>query len=117
MVILEHRYDQEILGKSTPKICNFLSDSQVPVIHICGLLDKTYLGLHNISKYPGAYVEPGYMTVTTSYLGCKPVIDLHTAGLHVGSLVSKPRKKGCCIKNSLSSAVDSGYGLELPFNF
>jgi hypothetical protein len=115
IVILEHRIHKEILGKTTPEICNCISDSQIPIIHICGSVDQSYLKSLNISKYPSADVPPGYMTVTTSYLGYKPVIALHTAGLHVGSLVSRHRKKGCSIENSISYAIDSGYGLALSF--
>ena len=113
VVIVEHRSNQEILGKATPKICDYLFTSQIPVIHICGVLDKNYLGAKSINKHPKAYVDSGYMTVTTAYLGCKPVVDLHAAGLHVGSLVSRFRKKGYNIEKSISYAVNSGYGLAL----
>ena len=113
VVVVEHRHDQELLGKSTPKICNYLSNSQIPIIHICGLLDQQFLSYLSIFKHPSVDVKPGYMTVTTSYLGSKPVIDLHTAGLHVGSLVSKLRREGYNIEKALSNAIDSGYGLAL----
>jgi hypothetical protein len=53
------------------------------------------------------------MTVTTAYLGVKPVVDLHAAGLHVASIVAREREKGGSIDMALSMAVASGYGLRL----
>jgi hypothetical protein len=34
-------------------------------------------------------VDFGYMTVATDYLGPRPVIDLHAAGLKVGEALSR----------------------------
>ena len=113
VVIVEHRSYQEILGKSTPNICEYLSTSQIPVVHICGVIDYSFFKYLNILKYPVSEVAAGYMTVTTSYLGFKPVIDLHAVGLHVASLVSRQRKNGCDIKSSLLNAINSGYGQNL----
>lgn len=54
------------------------------LIHIVGNLDYGSLRKYGIIKFPAKEVSPGYMTVTTDYVGIKPVIDLHTAGLKVG---------------------------------
>ncbi|MEA4853352.1 MAG: hypothetical protein VB082_03615 [Christensenella sp.] len=54
------------------------------LIHIAGNLDYKSLKRYGIIKFPSKEVEPGYMTVTTGYVGLRPVIDLHTAGLKVG---------------------------------
>ena len=52
------------------------------------------------------------MTVTTGYVGDKPVVDLHCAGLHATSLVARARKDGLSIRDSIAIGEFS-YGLPL----
>ena len=56
---------------------------------------------------------PGHMWVTTSAVGPKPVVDLHCAGLKVGELLVRARRKGLSPEEAVESAVASGFGLAL----
>jgi len=44
--------------------------------------------------YPDRFALPGHMSVTTDYIGPKPLIDLHAAGLKVGQELARVRAKG-----------------------
>ena len=113
VVIVEHRFRGEILGPSVTPVLDGLKDRRAPIIHICGLVDNHFLESHGIEKYPQHSVPLGYMTVTTAYVGVKPVVDLHTAGLHVAAIVCRARKSGASIDAAVDEAVSSGYGLRL----
>ncbi len=63
------------------------------VIHIAGVLDDEYLRKQEILKYPSREIGYGYMTVTTDYVGVRPVIELNTGGLKVGQLLVEGMRK------------------------
>lgn len=113
VVVVEHRYQGELLGSLTASLVDLLARRGIPLVHICGAVDAEYLSTHSIQKHPAQPVAHGFMTVTTAYVGVKPVVDLHTAGLHVASIVARERQKGGSIDVAISMAVASGYGLKL----
>jgi hypothetical protein len=113
VVVVEHRYQVELLGHSTPSLVELIARRSIPLVHICGGVDADYLRARGIQKHPVQPASHGFMTVTTAYLGVKPVVDLHAAGLHVASIVAREREKGGSIDMALSMAVASGYGLRL----
>jgi len=113
LILVEHRYSGELLGKNSGPILAALIKARIPVIHICGNVDEDFLSENNCYKYPHESAPFGYMTVTTAYLGAKPVVDLHCAGLHAASLVSRARGSGATIHEAIDIACKSGYGLAL----
>lgn len=113
VVVVEHKYKGEILGSANPELVRILSRRMAPIVHICGRIDKVFIDSFGVSKYPPQVVKDGFMTLTTAYVGIKPVVDLHAAGLHVGSIVARGRTDGKSIDESIEQAVSSGYGLKL----
>ncbi len=113
VVVVEHRHRGEILGSLTMPLVDLLACRDIPLVHICGAVDADYLSSRGIQKYPAQIMPHGFMTVTTSYVGFKPLVDLHTAGLHVASIVARERRNGATIDAAISTAVASGYGLDL----
>lgn len=113
VVIAEHRYTGMLLSQETDALVALLGKRQIPVVHICGGVDAELLATHNVQKHPAHSVPIGYMTVTTAHIGTKPVVDLHCAGLHAASLVSRARKRGVSVRESVLVAVESGFGLPL----
>jgi hypothetical protein len=113
VVLVEHRFKGEIFGQSHPGLVDLMAKEFTPLVHICGKVNDQYLKESGVEKFPAKSVQPGFMTITTSYLGSKPVVDLHTAGLHVGSIVAKARSNGSNLDEAIKLAVDSGYGLNL----
>ncbi len=114
VVLVEHRHYGEILGASSGRLVEVLSERNVPLVHICGNVNVDYLEAKRVEKYPADAAPPGFMTVTTGYLGAKPVVDLHAAGLHAASIVSRERKRGRGMTPAINAAVQSGFGLHLP---
>jgi hypothetical protein len=64
------------------------------VIHIAGGVDRGDVERAGLRHAPKDFAAPGYMSVTPGYLGPKPIIDLHLAGLKVGSLLARARLQG-----------------------
>jgi hypothetical protein len=116
IVLAEHRYQGELLGLSTSAFVSVIRQRSIPLVHICGVVDDDYLTHCGIEKYPNNSVPYGFMTQTTAYVGSKPVVDLHAAGLHVASIVSRARLKGVSIDGAIDEAVTSGYGLRLELD-
>ncbi len=61
----------------------------VTVIQFAGLVDTNDLIENNINYYPEYTVGSFRMGKTLAYLGPKPIIDLHCAGLKVGELMHR----------------------------
>jgi len=83
IVVAEHRDPFSVIGGGRGIPVSWIQSSTT-VIHICGRIDYKWLIEHGITKIPHQEALPGFMTVTTDYVGPRPVIDLHTAGLKVG---------------------------------
>jgi hypothetical protein len=115
VLFVEHRYHGELLGLSTPELVGAIQQRSTPIVHICGAIDSDHMKSCGIEKHPAHSVPSGFMTLTTAYIGAKPVVDLHAAGLHVASIVSRARVNGASISSALDKAIESGYGLKLNF--
>jgi hypothetical protein len=66
----------------------------VSIVHIAGGVDQEELDCVRLPYKPGYLKAPGYMSCTTAYLGPRPLIELHTAGLKVGEALAKARLNG-----------------------
>jgi len=72
------------------------------VVHVCGALDTEAVAAADLSCLPSDPAPFGSMSYTTGYLGPRPVIDLHAAGLRVGELLARRRRAG----DSVEEATD-----------
>lgn len=114
IVVAENRYPLEIIGNKSGSISPVeLKDNAIELIHICGNIDEQALSSANISKHPSNSAGFGYMTKTTDYVGPKPLIDLHCAGLRVGEVSVRERIEGKSIEIALKKAMDTGLCLPL----
>lgn len=68
-------------------------NNKIKIVHLCGGVDQAELDQYSLSYTPGRLASPGYMSVTTGYLGPQPIIELHAAGLKVGEVMARGRKK------------------------
>ena len=64
------------------------------IIHIAGHINRKEIDGAVIPCLPKKSAAPGHMSVATDYLGPKPVIALHTAGLKVGEAMARARLTG-----------------------
>ncbi len=114
LVVVDHVSGLPVVGTDGVFMADQLRDAGVVVVHICGSVDDAALLKAGVAKVPSREVAPGFMTVTTDYVGPRPLIDLHAAGLKVGELIVRARRAGLSTREARRVAIDSGLALDLP---
>ena len=96
LLVLEHRSRDMLIDGSGRISVNALAEASpgVVVAHICGAIDAAALHEHGIVVHPANVAPAGYMSVRTDYVGPRPVIDLHAAGLRVGQALVEATRTG-----------------------
>ncbi len=96
LVICDHRSKKRLFGiEKRPSAKDiYRRNPGLVVIHICGNVETNEIASAGLKYSSSSFAAPGFMTVTTDYVGPKPLIDLHTAGLHIGELLAKKRRQG-----------------------
>lgn len=84
VVLVEHRDRRPVLGPDAALQPRSLAAYGIPVVHIAGGVDVEAAAEAGLTVHPWPPAPAGSMTVTTGYLGPRPVVDLHAAGLRVG---------------------------------
>ncbi|WP_297422295.1 hypothetical protein [Clostridium sp.] len=95
IIIADYTCDKCFIGKDSSgisaeklkELSNF-----VTVVQFAGIVDINDLKENKISFYPDRNVGNYRMGKTLAYLGPKPIIDLHCAGLKVGEIMYKNDK-------------------------
>lgn len=83
-IVCEHHLQDVVVGGKTGIPIAWFNNPDIVFIHICGnIQDQAALKLQT-KVVPQSIAPFGFMSVATDYLGPRPVIDLHTAGLKVG---------------------------------
>jgi hypothetical protein len=75
------------------------------VVQFAGRVDVNGLLNQGVIVYPGIELQPRRMMFTLAYLGVRPVVELHTAGLKVGELMARYRLIGKSIDSSSFSGL------------
>lgn len=85
-VCLEHSaHDQCLVGEGGLLDLGRCEGRRIPLIlHVCGKVDMRHVEAHGGTCIPALPARCGYMSFSTAYVGPKPVIDLHAAGLRIG---------------------------------
>lgn len=96
IMVLEHRFREPVLGTRGSLSVDALATASpgVVVAHIAGQIDADALRTRGIAVHPMAPAPAGYMSVATDYVGPRPVIDLHAAGLRVGHALVEAVRAG-----------------------
>ena len=107
LVVAEHSHRDRLLAGSGSEWAGRIArlNPSIRVVHLCGRLDRKPLTEAGISITPAREPAPGFMSVTTDYLGPRPVIELHAAGLKVGEAVARARIKGLSVKEAAKAAA------------
>ena len=96
VVLVEHRRPVCLIGSEGQITVDELLalSPHVSIVHIAGNINREEIDSAAIPCLPQKSAAPGYMSVATDYLGPKPVIALHTAGLKVGETMARARLGG-----------------------
>ncbi len=95
-VLVEHHSPICLIGsKGQITVDELLTlSSHLSIVHIAGNINRKEIDNAAIPCVPKKSAAPGYMSVATDYLGPKPVVALHTAGLKVGEAMARMRLAG-----------------------
>jgi hypothetical protein len=115
LLVAEHVLRAPLIGSSAHIKPAWLMEQNpgISVVHISGNVDREDLSRAGIRAYPEVFAPPGYMSVSTAYVGPAPVIYLHAAGLKVGEIAVRARRRGMspgaaedeALKDSLCQAL------------
>ena len=96
VVLVEHRNSVCLIGSGGQITVDELLalSPHLSIVHIAGNINRKEIDNAAIPCLPQKSAAPGYMSVTTDYLGPRPVIALHTAGLKVGEAMARARLTG-----------------------
>ena len=96
VILVEHHSPACLIGSEGQIAVDELLalSPHVSIVHIAGNINREEIDNAAIPCLPQKSAAPGYMSVTTDYLGPKPVIALHTAGLKVGEAMARTRLAG-----------------------
>lgn len=106
IVVAEHVCRHQLIGPKSPIRAGFLRrlNPGITIVHIAGNVGKD-IKASCIRCYPKQPAKAGHMSFTTDYLGPRPLIDLHTAGLKIGEAMARSRLKGHNRKKAERSAL------------
>jgi hypothetical protein len=95
IIFVEYTHQEMLLGsKGELSIKELLClNPGISLVHICGCIQRDEVDEADIPFLPQKSATPGFMSVTTDYVGLRPIIDLHTAGLKVGEAMARGRRK------------------------
>jgi len=109
LVFVEYIFRELLLGPhgqlSLEKLLQI--NPGVSIVHIAGIVDSNAIEKSKIPHRPEKIGSPGHMSVTTDYLGPKPLVDLHTAGLKVGEVMAIARLNGLTMDEAIQVALRS----------
>jgi hypothetical protein len=96
LVMVEHHERRELIGAQGLIGCGEIKalNPELAIAHLCGGVDQRDLDGSGLRYLPRAVAPAGYMSVSTSYLGPRPVVELHAAGLRVGQAMAEARGRG-----------------------
>ena len=96
VVLTEHHSPACLIGSEGQITVDelLMLSPHLSIVHIAGNINRGEIDNAAVPCAPRQSAAPGYMSVTTDYLGPKPVIALHTAGLKVGEAMARTRLAG-----------------------
>lgn len=118
IIINSHPISQPIIGKKgfiTAKKLKKLNP-HIRVLVFFGDVDFSDLDENEIVCFPNKKPQPEHMSWTSDILGPKPVLELNTIGIKAGEIVSRYRKQGKSMNDSIKLALKSPFCLDFSIN-
>jgi hypothetical protein len=96
LVVVELRSREMLIGEGGYMNAEdlFSLNPGLAVAHLCGFVERGAIEKAGLQCMPGRFAPPGFMSLATDYVGPKPLIDLHAAGLKVGENLARARVTG-----------------------
>lgn len=87
------------------------------VCHICGPVKAEDLEAAGIRYIPENPATAGKMSYTTGYLGPRPIVELHTAGLRVGADLTRECRNGTDWRTATETIAETPLALDFEESF
>jgi hypothetical protein len=116
VVIAEHVCREQLIGPCGPISAENLRrlNSSLVLAHIAGNVDQEDIKRSGLIHRPEKFARSGYMSVNTEYLGPRPCIDLHTAGLKIGEIMARARLGGKNRSEAEKAGLKLGFAETIP---
>ncbi|GAB1471005.1 hypothetical protein MASR2M66_18830 [Chloroflexota bacterium] len=91
VIVADYTRDDTIIGQGGDMPSKAFAENAMgtTIVQFAGVVNVGELSKQGIKVYPGVNLPPHRMTQTLAYLGPRPVLELHAAGLKVGELLLK----------------------------
>ena len=96
VIVADHPGSGPILGGAAAYAPSDLLElnAGIGLVHVSGDVDPDDVAAAGLPLAPEHIAPVGHMSVTTDYVGPRPIIDLHAAGLKVGEALTRARHRG-----------------------
>jgi len=93
LVVLEHHDRRLLIGTGGLIAADALREMNpaLAIAHVCGGVNQDDLETAHLRVHPRTVAPAGYMSVSTAYVGPRPIVELHAAGLKVGQAMAEAR--------------------------
>ena len=95
LLVMDHHREAMLLGPGAELDAPALKrlNGGLRIVHVSGLIDADGLRAEGFPVHPPVIARaPRTMSVTPAWLGPRPVIELHAAGLKVGAVMARARR-------------------------
>jgi len=114
ILVAEHAYHGQIIGNEGLFSVEEIAASGVMAVGIIsGAVDADALRRKNISVFPKTIQPNGYLSYQGYELGSYPVMDLFAAGLKVGEVMARARKRGLSPREAAIDAIKYSPAMDL----
>lgn len=119
LLVVEHDTDQLLVGEGglvDPHTLSHLAQG-VTVVHICGSVSTSDLDAAGVQYVPENPAPPKTMSYNTGYLGPRPIVDLHAAGLQVGADLVREQRAGADFQTAMERIGATPLGMDFDEEF
>lgn len=119
LVVVDHDTNRLLVGEGGVVDTRELSrlTRGATVIHICGSISTSDLDAAGIQYVPEDPAPSKTMSYNTGYLGPRPVVDLHAAGLRVGADLVQEQRAGADFQAAMERIAETPLGMDFDEEF
>jgi hypothetical protein len=119
LFIVDHRAENLLVGNGGVVDAVDLAESSsgATVVHVCGPVAAPDLDAAGVRYVPEEPASEGSMSFTTGYLGPRPIVDLHAAGLRIGADLSRERRNGADLQTATEGVADLSIAMDFDEEF
>jgi hypothetical protein len=118
IIVAEHVSEKLLIGPGGLIEVKQLIDSGILAVGLmAGQVDLVSMKKDGISVFPDRVSSPGFINYLPSELGPCPVMDLFAAGLKVGEVACRARKRGLSPSAAAKFAIENSPAMDLHGEF